>query len=483
MHGCVEIPFVRVRLTWVELFFCAIALTGCVEFQPHPIEPEHSEADFRARRLSDRNLRAYVEARSSVPVSQWPPAVLDLDTAILVATYFSADLDVVRSRVGVAEAAVITAGARPNPVVGVAPGYTSMPGPPWLLDLTFDLPIETAGKRRYRIAQAMHLTEAARLELGEATWRVRSAVRAALLEHMIATRELELLRAQAAESARNVELLEQRLQVGEVSRPDVDTGRAELLNTLLTLHAAESRVAETRAALAASLGVPIIAFDEVAFGWTELDRPPLAESIAPAAVQRAGLLNRLDVHRALAEYAVAESALRLEVAKQYPDVHLAPGYAFDDGANKFRLGLFVTLPLFDQNQGPIAEAEARRRQAEASFYARQSQAIAETEVAVTRYRAVQRELAAADQLVANADARLAAMRRAVAIGAEDRLALSGLLLQQLASSRSRLDILRKTQAALGALEDAVQRPLESDAVPSPGLDGGALGMAAAEPSR
>ena len=55
--------------------------------------------------------------------------------------------------------------------------------------------------------------------------------------------------------------------------------------------------------------------------------------------------------------------------------------------------------------------------------------------------------------------REAAMRRAVAAGEEDRLALVGVQLEGAVSSRARLDALRRVQSALGALEDAVQQPL------------------------
>ena len=40
---------------------------------------------------------------------------------------------------------------------------------------------------------------------------------------------------------------------------------------------------------------------------------------------------------------VLEAALRLEIAKQYPDVHLNPGYQFDTGENKWALGVGLTL--------------------------------------------------------------------------------------------------------------------------------------------
>ena len=59
--------------------------------------------------------------------------------------------------------------------------------------------------------------------------------------------------------------------------------------------------------------------------------------------------------------------LRLEIARQYPDLHLNPGYEFDQADSKWALGLSIELPLLNQNQGPIAEAEARRLESAARF--------------------------------------------------------------------------------------------------------------------
>ena len=53
-------------------------------------------------------------------------------------------------------------------------------------------------------------------------------------------------------------------------------------------------------------------------------------------------MNRADVRGALAEYAASQSALQLEIANQYPDLHLGPGYGWNTGNagdNKWSLGV------------------------------------------------------------------------------------------------------------------------------------------------
>lgn len=440
----------------------ALALgVGCRTYQPRPLDAVNTEAHLRERTLDDPGLRAYIaehlpEGQAAAPSPAW-----DLTRLTLVAFYYHPDLDVARASLGSAEAAIVTAGARPNPSVGVAPGYEDAPESPWLYGVTFDIPIETAGKRGHRVARARHLGDATRLELAQTAWRVRSRVRAALADDLLAVRALDLWQAEEKLRTDAVRLMADRLAVGEVSRPDVDTARADLLRTTLAVQAARGEIAGARSALATALGLPLAALDGATLAWAELEAPPTTDALAAAAVQRAGLLNRLDVRRSLAEYAAAEAALQLEVAKQYPDLHVGPSYAFDDGANKYKLGVTVTLPVLNRNEGPIAEAEAHRTQAAAQFLALQAQVIGETERALAGYRAARAELDTAEKLLAVLNDRAKMTRLAVEVGEMDRLALTDLEVQRAIVARARLDALRKTQTALGTLEDAVQRPLDS----------------------
>jgi outer membrane protein TolC len=196
------------------------------------------------------------------------------------------------------------------------------------------------------------------------------------------------------------------------------------------------------------------------FFWPLFEHPPAAESFSPQKIQKEAVLNRLDVRSALAEYAATQSALQLEIARQYPDVEIGPGYQYEEKNSFFTLGLSSTLPIFNRNQGPIAEAEARRKESEAAFLATQAQVIAQSETALARYDAALKELAEADESLNKIQTVQEQMaRRAVASGESDRLELNGVLLQGSAAAKARLDALGRAQTALGELENAVQRPL------------------------
>jgi multidrug efflux pump subunit AcrB len=93
----------------------------------------------------------------------------------------------------------------------------------------------------------------------------------------------------------------------------------------------------------------------------------------------------------LAEYSASQADLQIEIANQYPDIHLGPGYAYNAGSagdNQWDLGLTVTLPVLNQNQGPIAEAQAKRAQAAAHFLSIQAAAVSEIDSALAGYDTV-----------------------------------------------------------------------------------------------
>jgi outer membrane protein, heavy metal efflux system len=445
----------RVRL----LLLLPMLLAGCATRHYHaiPIVPSETASRLEARNLADVGLRDYVEKNLGHTVSPWPLKTWDLRTLSLAALYFNPAIEAARAHLAEAQATIVTAGARPNPTVSISPGIPS----PYLLNLDLVMPIETAGKRGHRIQSARSLNQAAQFDLADSAWKVRTGVRAALLNYLLASRNLDLLRSEEEFRREQVSLLERRLAVGEIPRPEVDLARIELSKTHLAIATAEGQVSETNAVLAASIGVQVAAIQGIDVSWTELDFPPSAESLTPSQIQRDAVLNRLDVRRALSQYAAAEADLQLEISKQYPDLQIGPGYTYEEGHSFFTVGFSTILPVFNRNQGPIAEAEARRKEAAAAFLAKQAQVVAESEQALALYIAALKELAEADQSLRTLqDAQLEMVQQAVRLGEEDRLTLNGVQIQSSVVARTRFDALSRAQSALGALEDAVQRPLD-----------------------
>lgn len=450
--------------------FCLLGLAlagifaGCTRFESKPLSAENSLGRFQERRLDSPGLRTFIETNLQTNLTAWPMPAWDLKGLTLVAFYYSPDLDLARARRAVAEAGKATAGERPNPTLGVAPAYntsTAIPSP-WLVSPTLDVPIETAGKRGHRLAQASHLARAAALNLDVAAWQLRSQVRRSLLEVCAAAQTEVLLEEQQKIEDENIRLMERQFQEGAISAYEWTQARLARDNARLARLDAQAQGAEARMKLADTLGVPASALDGVRFAFEELTRVP-AEPTAPEA-RRATLLNRSDILCALAEYEASQSALQLEIAKQYPDIHLNPGYEFDQGDNKWSVGLSVTLPVLNSNQGAIKEALARREEAAAKFNALQAQTLGEIDRALAACKIALQKYAETDAMLADLKKQEALSRKMFEAGEIAKTDLTALRLQLNASALACQEATMKAQMAFGQLEDVLQSPF---GLPSP----------------
>lgn len=434
-------------------------LGGCAaqQYRAAPIVPATTAAQFESRRLADPALQSFVEKSVGHPVSPWPPQSWDLQTLALAALYFNPSLEIARARLATADAGMITARERPNPTLDLVPGVPS----PYLLTQDILFVIELGGKRASRIQAAQNLDQATQLDLADAGWTTIMGTRLALLNYLAASQNLESTRAEEQVRADQISILQRVLTAGEITKTDVDTSRIELSKTAVAARIAEGQVADAKSALAASIGVPASALDGIQFSWPAFDTPPPAESISPDRIRGDAVLNRLDVRRSLAQYAGAEAALDSEIAKQYPDIHLGPGYTLEERDNFFTIGLSASLPLFNRNQGPIAEAEGRRREAAAVFLQVQTQAIAKTDQALAAYEAALKEVDEAQSVYNLQEAQLQTVQQNVRAGTADQSDLDTIQIQLSILARTRLEAYAHAQQALGDLENALQFPLVS----------------------
>jgi outer membrane protein, heavy metal efflux system len=443
---------------------CGLAV-GCAHFEPKPISPAQTASALESRTLDDPGLKSFLETNLHRDSAAEPARAWDFEMLTLAALYYHPDLEVARAEWGVARAAIQTAGGRPNPTVSVTPGLNfshvnAAPGlSPWFPSVSFDVPLETAGKRGYRIAQARQLSESARLNIAATAWEVRANVRTGLLDYSAARQREALLQNEISIQQQVIALLDQQIRAGAMAAQEAVSFRIALQKTRLELADAQREGAESRARLAESIGVPVRALDGVEVS-TVFPNSAAAASLTTDEIRREALLGRADVLAALADYAAAQSALQLEIARQYPDVHLSPGYQFDQGDNMYTLGLTVELPVLNQNQGPIAEAAAHRTEASARFSALQAKVLADIDAAVESFRATEKSLALLQDLAAAQTKSRDAIAAQVSAGAAAQLDLLNAQLELAEAEEVQLEARIKRQQSVAALEDAVQRPIE-----------------------
>ena len=456
------------KFTWVIVLPPLALASGCApyKYHPAPVSPPVLADTLYHRSLDDADLRSWMKQCAGFESSSWPLKTWDLNSLTLAAYYFSPDLDIARANAAVADAAITTAGMKLNPTVGVGPGYQSPPGSQFILGFNFDLPIETAGKRGYRIAGATHLSQASRLQLAQSAWTVRSRVRAALVDYLFAMKTIALLRRQVALETSYPDLIARQVQAGETAQPEVTTAQIALTQLRQALVNAEGQVNIAHVTLAAAIGVQDSVLAGKELTWQGIDEAPMPTSLPQRSVREATVANRLDVQRALEQYEAAQSNLQLEVAKQYPDIHLGPGYNYEEGAHFIALNLSSVLPLRNRNEGPIAEAEAQRKAAGSQLLATQSAVIAESDKALTQYAGAYAVLEEAQRSVAQLEEQQRAAEQLRDAGETDQLSVVAAELQTVLAERALADARHQAQLSLGLLEDALERPIAPGTAPA-----------------
>lgn len=436
----------RVALCFLAL---PLALGSCVQFHSKPMSAALGAATLQERSLNGPQLRQLLPAHQH-QAGRWT-----FEDLLVAGLYFSPDLNESRAQLGISQAETITAGEHPNPSLTFTPErITRTMLFPWTLGGSFDVPIETGGKRRFRVAQAQNLTEAARLNVAATGWRVRGRVRKSFLD-LYAGREIaRQVHIQQDIQTQGVNILEAQLKAGAASPFQLAQARTSLNQAQLAIGNAERQAAEAEVNLAEAIGVPTEALREVQLAFPDFEKlPPVPAS---ASAERHALFHRADVLGALSQYAASQSALQLALAKQYPDIHLGPGYQLDQNINRFALGLSLELPILNQHRGAIAEAEARRQQAAAHFLTVQATALAEIDRALAGYRTARSTLAAADAQISELRKQEESSRAMLQAGDISQADVAAIRLQASAAELSRLDALVRAQQVLGDLQQALQ---------------------------
>jgi outer membrane protein TolC len=453
------------RLIHLTLFtLLSLTLTGCARFEDHPLNPADSATRIEARTLSSAELQDFIN-NVVANKSRRPPKAWDIDRLTLAAIYYHPDLALARAQAETTDAATLTAAQRPNPNINVSPTWISNLATtvaPWIIASNLSIPIETAGKRDFRMGKAEHLTDAARLRVADTAWVVRGRLRLAMLEVYAAQEAEHLLQQQLTIQQAMTERLEQQMTVGEITRLEVIRSHLALNQLQLNVSAAQKRGAESRVLLATAVGVPVDALAGIEFDFSKLAQPPHLNLIPVGKLKEIALQKRPDVLAALADYAAAQSALQLEIANQYPNIQANPGYTWEVGEHRWLLGATaLSVPILNQNQGPIAEAEAKRHELAVRFEALQMRILGDIDRAHAGLAAVLAKWADAEKQLRLQQENLQSAQALFQAGETDRLALLGAGLENAAAERAHLDILVETQQALNALEDTLRYPIAS----------------------
>jgi cobalt-zinc-cadmium efflux system outer membrane protein len=321
-----------------------------------------------------------------------------------------------RDQVMAARFAVDSASAFPNPELEYLGGTARARSPGSntgdARSVALTQPLDMPWKRSARIAVA---------EAGlAATTAAQQAFEADLLARL-RVRYFELLRRQAEllNAREDVQLMEGvrsrialRVELGEAPRFELIKSDAEALNAQKTALAAGFRVQQARSLLRQMVGAALPEDFSISGSLRNV----------PALLPLEGLQQQLsnsspDLARARAEMVRAQRQLDLERVQRWPNVALKASYDEDPDVRTSKLGVVVSIPLWDRRSGPVGEAAAQLSRARNELEAQQFGLGQTLEVAVQQYEIAQTQVTALESgIVRQAEAALKVAEAAYRFG-------------------------------------------------------------------
>jgi outer membrane protein, heavy metal efflux system len=298
-----------------------------------------------------------------------------------------------RDQVTAARHAVDSAGAFPNPELEFLSGTARARGPAGnpgdARSLSLTQPLDMPWRRSARVGAA---------EAGlVATSAAGRAFEAEVLAHL-RLRYFELLRREAElKNAReDMQLMEGvrsrielRVKTGEAPRFELIKAEAESLNAQKNAQAAGFRVEQARSLLRQTVGAALPADFSVS---GQLGEVP---GIAPLDGLRKQLAEiSPDLARARAEMVRAERQLDLERGLRWPNLALKASLDEDPDVRTSKVGVVLTIPLWDRRSGQVGEAAAQLSRARNELAQQQFSLDQTLEVAFQQYEIAQTQVTA-----------------------------------------------------------------------------------------
>ncbi|MFI4859746.1 MAG: TolC family protein [Phycisphaerales bacterium JB063] len=388
-----------------------VALSGCVSYEPAPIDLSTMEHDW-AQRLQD------MPGMSDDTPGPGLGDGLTLDEAIAVALYGNPSLRHARLEAGVELASAQHAGLWDDPELSFDLMRNVDAGTdPWIYGASLGFTIPLSGRLDVERDQAWASYDTAWYAVAIAEWELTRELTRDWIAWS-ATRE------QARAQARYLDDLDALIDTanalveqGELAPAEARLLQIEQMQRSIAMLQLENEAARQHRALVALMGLkPGVPYELT----PTLEAPaPQGETQAPTPQTHPRVLS------ALAQYEQAELALRRETVKQRPDLTLGPAFENEEGQSRIGFGLGLPLPMWNANRQGIAVASAARAAAHAQVELAYQSASAELHEAAMRQRAADAmRQAVRDDLLPLTARQIDEARRLVELGEIEVLLLS-----------------------------------------------------------
>jgi cobalt-zinc-cadmium efflux system outer membrane protein len=304
--------------------------------------------------------------------AQSPPAPPDRVTirqAVQEAVDRNLNLLAERYNISVADARIVTARLRPNPVLSLGVDYLDFLGQfspdknvgPSEWNVRTDFTLERGGKRERRIEVATAQKEVAQLQLLNTTRTLVLDVQNAFVDVLQAKDNLALARENLKAFQSIVDVNTDRVRAGDLAKVELVRTQVAALQFQSAVRQAESklRIASNKLQALMGRGIPSPTFDVSGELRRDTD-PVILENVTAQALELRPDLQALrrDQARSLAE-------IRSQIAQGKVDYSVGTEFHrtfYNGSSDVFGFFFQAPLPIFNRNQGEIERARQEQQQ-------------------------------------------------------------------------------------------------------------------------
>jgi cobalt-zinc-cadmium efflux system outer membrane protein len=298
-----------------------------------------------------------------------------------------------RDQVTAARYAIDSAAAFPNPEIEYLAGTTRSrgasgnPGDARSLELT--QPLDMPWRRSARIGAAEAGLEASLANSRAFEADVLARLRARYFEVLRREVELQNAREDAALMADVRSRIALRVEVGEAPKFELIKADAEMLNAQKSAQAAGFRVEQSRSLLRQAVGNALPPDFKLEGRLRDVPEvPPLAS------LNKHLNENSPDLARARAEMVRAQRQLDYERAQRWPNLALKGAVDEDPDMRTSRVGVVLSIPIWDRRSGPVGEAAAQLSRSRNELEAQEFSLAQALTVAYQQYEIAQAQVTA-----------------------------------------------------------------------------------------
>jgi cobalt-zinc-cadmium efflux system outer membrane protein len=342
-------------------------------------------------------------ALPSGPADEGPPDGLTLDQSVERMLQNNIDLHSKFYEITQAEADILTAGLRANPVFyadGQLVPYgrysKSRPGGQTQYDVNISYPFDLSRKRQ---ARTLYATRAKRVIEAQYQNAVRGNVDllyAAYLNVLAARQAVYYARASVEGLNKLYNVTNELYRRDQATIADVKRVQVTLNTAEIGLDDARESLRKAKLDLGTLLNIPADQVESLDLRGSIVDTAPPPPPVEE--LERMALALRPDVVSYRLGVSSAEANVRLQLANRFPDVYaLYQPYTLQDNTpfglkspTSWALGVTVPLPVYNRNQGAIARAKLNVTQSQLELQRMERQASTEVRQALHEYEVTTR---------------------------------------------------------------------------------------------